>query len=61
VDDAFARVSKGDRHDRVWDFLTARLDDDTMQEIAILLLLTPGEQGKSFMNVEFDDPVSMAY
>jgi stress-induced morphogen len=61
VDQAFAKVPRGDRHDQVWDFLTAHLDDDTMQEIAILLLLTPAEQEKSFMNGEFDDPVAVAY
>jgi stress-induced morphogen len=61
VDDAFAGVSAGDRHDRVWNFLSARLDEDTLQEIAILLLLTPAEQPRSFMNTEFDDPVASAF
>lgn len=60
VDVAFAGVSDGDRHDQVWRFLTDHLDEDTIQEIAILLLLTPAEQPKSFMNGEFDNPMSMA-
>ena len=60
VDDAFAGVPWPDRHDQVWRFLTDHLDEDTIQEIAILLLLTPAEQPKSFMNGEFDSPVSMA-
>ena len=60
VDAAFAGESWGDRHECVVRFLTDHLDEDTIQEIAILLLLTPAEQPKSVMNGEFDDPVSMA-
>ena len=61
VDRAFAGQSKGTRHDRVWRFLTDHLDEDTIQEIAILLLVTPAEQPRSFMNGEFEDPVSPVY
>ena len=57
VDAAFVSESAGDRHDRVWQFLTDHVDEDTLQEIHILLLLTPAEQPRSFMNGEFDDPL----
>lgn len=57
LDDRFRGISKGDRHDQVWDFLSSRLDDDTIQEISVLLLLAPGEERSSLMNTEFDDPI----
>jgi stress-induced morphogen len=59
-DENFAGLSKGDRHDRVWDFLAAGLDDDTLQEISVLLPLTRSEK-QSFMSVEFDDPVPSTF
>jgi hypothetical protein len=34
-----------------------RPDEDTIQEIHILLPLTPAETRKSIMNSEFDEPV----
>src|SRR5208282_4102894 len=57
VDERFAKLSKGDRHDQVWDFLAKDLKNEEMQEISILLLLAPSEQADSFMNWEFDDPI----
>ena len=57
VDARFKGMSKGDRHDQVWDFLAARLDDDTIEELSILLPLAPEEQPSSFMNAEFEDPI----
>ena len=57
VDRTFKGMSKGDRHDQLWDFLTARLDEDVQQEISILLPLAPEEQRNSFMNAEFEDPI----
>lgn len=61
VDSLFAKMSLGDRHDMVWDFLTARVDEDTMQEISVLLLLSQEEQNSSFMNFEFNDPIPSGY
>ncbi len=57
IDQRFADWSKGKRHDHVWKFITDRLSEDDIQEISVLLLLTPAEQRSSFMNSEFDDPV----
>jgi stress-induced morphogen len=59
-DDNFASVSKGDRHDRVFNFLAAGLDDDTIQEISMLVPVTRSEK-QSFISAEFDDPVSSAF
>jgi hypothetical protein len=57
VDPSFADEPKGDRHDRVWKFIAEHLGDEELQEISVLLLLAPGEQPSSLMNVEFDDPI----
>ena len=56
VDSRFVSMSAGDRHDEVWNFLSDRLDDDTIQEISVLLPLTPREQRVSFMNSESTIP-----
>ena len=58
LDDRFRGTSKGDRHDDVWNFLVSHLSAEDIEEIALLLLLTPDEQRSSFMNSEFDDPVA---
>ena len=57
VDERFAPQSRGDRHDSVWNFLCARLDDDTLGEISVLLPLSPKELRSSFMNAEFEAPI----
>lgn len=57
VDAGFKGMSKGQRHDRIWDYLGAKLGEDEMQEISILLLLAPDEVNSSFLNVDFEDPI----
>ena len=37
--------------------MLAKLPDDVVAEISLLLLLTPKEARKSMANVEFDDPI----
>ena len=61
VDGGFSGFSKAQRHERVWNFLSERLDDDTVQEISVLLLLAPGEEGSSLMNAEFEDPIPSGF
>lgn len=56
VDPQFTGVSKADRHDAVWEFLT-RLPDDVLSQVSTLLLLTPDERPLSFADFEFDNPV----
>jgi stress-induced morphogen len=57
LDDRFTGWSRGQRHDYVWDFIVSRLSEDDMQEISVLLPITRAEQGSSFMNFDFDDPL----
>ena len=57
VDKQFVDWSKGKRHDHAWKFIADRLSEDDIQEISVLLLLTPDEQQSSLMNFEFDDPL----
>lgn len=57
IDQRFAKMSRPRRHDEVWDFLADRLDDDTLQEISVLLPIGPAERDSSFMSMEFDHPV----
>ena len=59
-DDNFASLSKGDRHDRVFDFLAAGLDNDTLQEISMLVPVVRSEK-QSFISAEFDDPIPSAF
>lgn len=57
IDKRFAGWSRGKRHDQALSFISERLSDDEIQEISMLLLLTPEELSASFINSEFDDPV----
>jgi stress-induced morphogen len=57
IDEQFEGWSKGKRHDFAWKFIGDRLTEDEIQEISMLLLLTESETAKSFLNLEFDDPV----
>ena len=57
VDDRFKRLSKPQRHDDAWNFIADQLTDDDLQDISVLLLLSPSEQKSSLMNLEFDDPI----
>jgi hypothetical protein len=56
IDPDFSRVSKGDRHDRIWQLLE-ELPESVQSEVSLLLLLTPAETEKSMANLEFDNPV----
>lgn len=53
-DPRFAGMSKGDRHDDVWDNYVSRLSDETQSDVSMLLLVAPGEL--SFLGEEFADP-----
>jgi stress-induced morphogen len=57
IDERFENVSKSKRHDKVFKFLSDRLEDDEIQEISVLLPLAPDELKSTFMNLEFDDPM----
>lgn len=55
IDPDFAGSDRADRHDQVWSYLE-RLDEWTLNQITILLLLTPAETAESFANFEFEHP-----
>ena len=61
VDARFEHMSKGDRHDEVFNFIADRITADVLQEVSVLLLLAPSEQASSFMNFEFDDPIPSGF
>ncbi|HVX85056.1 MAG TPA: hypothetical protein VH253_09590 [Phycisphaerae bacterium] len=52
----FRGMSLTARDNELWTYLE-RLDEEVLQQVTILLLLTPQEQAASLMNLEFDAPV----
>ena len=58
IDPDFLGTRRRDRHDQVWSILE-KLPDDTIQELSMLLLLTPDEAKKSYASMEFDEPVDV--
>jgi stress-induced morphogen len=57
VDRRFEGMPKSRRHSQVWEFLAARVPEDTMAEISLLLPISPVELRNSFANFEFEDPI----
>jgi hypothetical protein len=58
IDRRFEGMTKSRRHADVWDFLAARVDDDMLADVSLLLTLAPTELKTSFANFEFEDPVA---
>jgi hypothetical protein len=56
IDPDFEGLTRGEREPEVWKALEA-LDDETFQNITMLLLLPPSEVARSFANIEFENPV----
>lgn len=56
LDSGFKGISRGQRDDDLWAILR-ELPDETVQDISLLILLTPAEAKKSFASMEFDDPI----
>lgn len=57
IDERFAGLSRADRHNQLWDFLAARAGQDPMEEVSVLLPLTPNELSDSFANFDFENPL----
>jgi stress-induced morphogen len=57
IDRRFEGMTRSRRHAHVWDFLAARVSEDTLAEISQVLTLPPAELKNSFANSEFEDPV----
>ncbi len=55
IDRRFEGMTKSRRHADVWDFLAARVSQDTLSDVSLVLAIAPAEQGSSLMNFEFDD------
>lgn len=53
-DSRFAGLSKGDRHDTVWDDYISHLTSETISDISMLILVTPGE--RHVLDLEFSEP-----
>ncbi|HUY32666.1 MAG TPA: hypothetical protein VMV69_07770 [Pirellulales bacterium] len=56
VDPDFAGKPIYDRWDEIWAILDD-LPEETYSDITVCLLITPEEQPKSMMNIEFEDPL----
>ena len=57
IDPDFRDVNRADRYDLIWDFLEEKLPEHLIQQITVLLLLTPDEVETSFANMDFEDPI----
>src|SRR5690348_5185426 len=55
IDPAFQGMSRVDRNDQVWHYL-GKLPEESQQDISMLVLLDSSERGKSFSNMEYEDP-----
>ena len=60
VDPDFGEMSRTQRDDLIWTYLDA-LDDETVAEINLLILLAPEETKKSPANLEFENPSPWMY
>ena len=58
IDRRFKGMPKSRRHGDVWKFLAARVPEDTLSEVSVLLAVAPAELGTSLMNLEFEDPTA---
>ncbi len=56
IDPDFRKLDRAQRHDQIWEYLD-RLPEDTITQITVLLLLTPGEVKASIGNLDFENPV----
>jgi hypothetical protein len=57
IDRRFEGMTKSRRHAHVWDFLAARVPEDALADVSVVLALPPAELGTSFANFEFEQPM----
>ena len=55
IDPTFAGTGRPERHDTVWRYLESA-PDAAQAEISSLVLIAPGEQGRSAANTAFENP-----
>jgi hypothetical protein len=56
IDPSFKGVSRGQRDVDLWALLQ-ELPEEVVQDITLIIMLTPAEAKKSFSSMEFDDPI----
>jgi stress-induced morphogen len=57
IDRRFEGMAKSHRHADVWDFLAARLPEDTLADVSLVLTVAPAELRDSFANFDFEQPL----
>jgi hypothetical protein len=57
IDRRIEGMTKSRRHADVWDFLAARVPEDTLADVSLVLTIAPAELKNSFANFEFESPV----
>src|SRR5438477_6867700 len=58
IDRRFEGMTKSRRHADVWDFLVARVPEDALADVSLVLTVAPAELKNSFANFEFEDPIA---
>jgi stress-induced morphogen len=56
IDRRFEGMTKSRRHAEVWEFLAARVPEDTLADVSLVLTVAPAELRSTLMNLEFEDP-----
>ena len=57
VDERFTDMTRVARHRELWAYLAARVEEDAMSEVSVLLALAPGEVRDSLGNMDFENPL----
>jgi stress-induced morphogen len=57
IDRRFEGMTKSRRHADVWDFLAARVPEDVLADVSLVLTVAPSELKMSFANFEFESPI----
>jgi hypothetical protein len=57
IDRRFEGMTKSRRHGDVWEFLAARVPEDTLADVSLVLTVAPVELRDSFANFEFESPI----
>lgn len=58
VDDRFAGLTRGQRHQAVWDYLL-RVPEEVLSDVSYVVAITPGERDTG-SSIEFDHPTPLA-
>lgn len=56
IDPTFKGMSRGEREVDLW-ALFNELPEEVVQDVSLVILVTPAEAKKSFASMEFDDPI----